>query len=215
VVALIAGLVARSIADFKIPILWLVIGAIAAPIVLDQSFEKDLFSWLSGARGEEQVGAALKLLAGEGFSALHDVDAVGIGNIDHVVFGPTGAYAIETKAWSGTVYPGKGGRLMCNGQDRHKHVKQATREAVEVGKRLKRAGVDVWVQPVIVLTRAKMKKQNLVFDRVPIIPLKQMPDFLRTGRGGPFLDTHMVERCAAAVLSDPQMHAERTTEAES
>ena len=214
IVALIVGLIARSIADYKIPTLWLVIGAIAAPLALDKSFEKDLFAWLGGARGEEQVGEVLKLLAREGFRALHDVDAVGIGNIDHVVFGPTGAYAIETKAWSGAVYPDKGGRLMCNGQDRHKHVKQATREAVEVGKRLKRSGIDVWVYPVIVLTRARLKKQDLVFDRVPIIMLKQLPDFLHAGKGQP-LGADMVERCVAAVLSDPQIHAKITPEAES
>lgn len=83
-----------------------------------------------------------------------------------------------------------------------------------MGKRLKSAGIDVWVQPVIVLTRAKMKKQDLVFDRVPIITLKQMAVFLRAGRGRP-LGPDEVGRCVVSVLADPQIHAKVTPEVES
>ena len=58
--------------------------------------------------------------AGEGFRALYDVDALGLEiSITLSSEVSAGAYAMETKAWSGIVYSGKGGHLMCNGQDRH------------------------------------------------------------------------------------------------
>src|SRR5262252_8132410 len=49
-----------------------------------------------GAGGEEYVGAILGSLD-EHWSVIHDA-TVGPGNIDHIVVGPGGVFAIETKA---------------------------------------------------------------------------------------------------------------------
>jgi len=49
--------------------------------------------------GEKAVGQLLESLRGGGYKVFHDV----IGNdfnVDHVVIGPAGVYAIETKTWS-------------------------------------------------------------------------------------------------------------------
>lgn len=54
-----------------------------------------------GAGGEEHVGSVLATLSGE-WSVIHDA-RVGAGNIDHIVVGPGGVFAIETKARGGNV----------------------------------------------------------------------------------------------------------------
>lgn len=52
-----------------------------------------------GERGERRVAEILDRIRGKGFVAYHDLQEKGF-NIDHVVVGPTGIYAIETKAWN-------------------------------------------------------------------------------------------------------------------
>ena len=49
-----------------------------------------------GREGEKAVGQYLEKLRGEGYQIFHDIVADGF-NLDHVLIGPRGAYAIETK----------------------------------------------------------------------------------------------------------------------
>ena len=64
-----------------------------------RSLWQALEKWRSynlGFEGERFVGAELDLLAAKGFEVCHDVP-FGKWNIDHVVVGPTGVWAVETK----------------------------------------------------------------------------------------------------------------------
>ena len=54
-------------------------------------------TWMRGSAGERSVGAALKELEDAGWLTRHDVMKPTGGNIDHVVAGPGGVFAIETK----------------------------------------------------------------------------------------------------------------------
>ena len=58
--------------------------------------------WLRGAQGEESVGAIIDGLAGEGWLTIHDI-SLGRGNVDHVLVGPGGVFAVETKANRGRI----------------------------------------------------------------------------------------------------------------
>ena len=66
------------------------------------SFRHDFDTWSQGAEGEEVFGAVLAGLVDEGWHAIHDV-SFGRGNIDHVLIGPGGLFAIETKSRRGRV----------------------------------------------------------------------------------------------------------------
>ena len=65
-------------------------------------------AFFKGAAGEEIVGRELARLPA-GYHVFHALDAGGGvlmwrgGDIDHVVVGPTGVFAIETKNWRGPV----------------------------------------------------------------------------------------------------------------
>jgi hypothetical protein len=59
-------------------------------------------SFFKGARGEESVAALLAALP-RGYHVFHDFPYGGNASIDHVVVGPGGVFAVETKCWAGEV----------------------------------------------------------------------------------------------------------------
>ncbi len=52
-----------------------------------------------GMAGEKAVGQFLERLRGSGYDVYHDVLAPNF-NVDHVLIGPAGIFALETKTWS-------------------------------------------------------------------------------------------------------------------
>ncbi|HEX6207640.1 MAG TPA: nuclease-related domain-containing protein [Actinomycetota bacterium] len=72
-----------------------------------------------------------------GYRVIHDLD-IGGGNVDHLVIGPTGVFAIETKDWQGRFYA-KRGRLHANGRDEDKTRRQAVGGAIWVREQVDRA----------------------------------------------------------------------------
>jgi hypothetical protein len=55
-------------------------------------------NWLIGGQAEKRVGAELEPLRDEGWLVIHRLVKDLGGDVDHVVCGPHGAYAIETKS---------------------------------------------------------------------------------------------------------------------
>jgi hypothetical protein len=112
--------------------------------------------WLRGGRAERRVGEALAPLEQQGWEVQHDVDDPRGGNIDHVVCGPAGVFALETKLRryeAGTVGQVKG---------------RAARLSPRLGGR--------WVQPVVVLVeRDDQPRQR---DRVWIMGLPHLRSWL-------------------------------------
>ncbi len=155
------------------------------------------FTWQTGARREQEVGRVLDGLRNEGFRALHDLD-IGRGNVDHVVVGPTGVFTIETKNTKANLYP-KAGLLMQGRFDRTTWVKQASRGAVEIKRRLALAGIDRFVPAIIVSVSGEVLGKPLTFGNVDVIELANLADHLRWPRSRP-LDLTSIERAVAIVL---------------
>jgi hypothetical protein len=59
----------------------------------------DMLNWIFGARAEKRVGASLSFFGHRGWFVAHCYPKDWGGDIDHVVCGPGGAYAIETKSY--------------------------------------------------------------------------------------------------------------------
>lgn len=79
------------------------LAAIAAVVIADRLLQPRVDSWLQGARGEESVGAVLDGLRADGWRTIHDVTASMRGNVDHILVGPGGVFAVETKSRRGRV----------------------------------------------------------------------------------------------------------------
>ena len=132
----------------------------------------------SGILGEEAVADALALLPSS-YWVLHGVPT-GHGDVDHVVIGPTGVFALETKAWRGSFYR-KRGQLYCNGKAAEHVLRQARGAAGQVRGLLLEAGVDEWVEAVVVASRANVSRSPLRFPKAYVVSIDGVVEFI-TGR---------------------------------
>jgi hypothetical protein len=160
-----------------LPAVWGPLLFIFVMVVWEREDVRTTRNWHKGAVGEEMVGRALAGLELAGFRALHDIDT-GYGNIDHVIVGPTGVFALETKAWRGAVYCGRDGHLMAGTIDQERAIKQAKGAAMEVHGRLDKSGLGTWVEAVIVLTARDLPKGRIRRSDVTVIELADLPAFL-------------------------------------
>ena len=103
--------------------------------------------FFKGARGEEKVSGILESLP-DAYHVFNDFTA-GRNHIDHVVVGPGGVFAIETKFWQGKVTI-EDGHVLLDGQlpDRAP-LAQVIREATLVRNALLEAGWKGLVTPVL------------------------------------------------------------------
>jgi len=111
-----------------------------------------------GARAEETVGDVLGSLHGQ-YDVFHDVDT-GHGDIDHIVLSQDhGVFVIETKSHFGEVTV-RNGELLIDGQPPEKDfIAQVLRNTMWLKQRIKETtGLDPWIQPVIVFTRAFVRE---------------------------------------------------------
>jgi len=128
-----------------------------------------------GIRGEEAVAEALAGLPSS-YWVLHGV-STGHGDVDHVVIGPTGVFALETKAWEGKFYRSRG-QLYCNGKPAEHVLRQARGAAGQVREVLLEAGIDEWVEAVVVAARASVSRSAVRFRKSYVISIKDLVGFI-------------------------------------
>lgn len=122
--------------------------------------KKDLRVIELGLDGEIAVAQALEPLKRKGFFAYHDFQAKAF-NIDHILVGPNGVFAVETKARSKpdrgnnkedsqVVYDGK--QLIFPNHKESASIEQAKRQAQWLNRQLSRAvGENIPVSPLLVI----------------------------------------------------------------
>lgn len=104
--------------------------------------------FFKGARGEEKVSGILKTLP-DAYHVFNDFVACG-KHVDHVVVGPVGVLAVETKFWRGKVTVEEG-RVLLDGQlPERDPLQQVRREAELVKAALAEMGWVGMVTPVLV-----------------------------------------------------------------
>ena len=120
-------------------------------------FERERLNWRKGTLGERRVADILSNLPND-YWVINDV-ATESGNLDHVVVGPTGVFAIETKNWRGTIVADSDGELALNGQPASTpHVKNFVRRTMGVREQviaLTRRD-ELFIKAVMVFPRARV-----------------------------------------------------------
>ena len=112
-------------------------------------------SFFKGARGEEAMAGMLARLSDD-WHIYHDFVA-GKYHVDHVLVGPAGVFAVETKNWRDQVAL-ESGELIAGGHvPDHPPIAQATAEAKAVGAVLARAGWTGEVSPVVCFASGTFK----------------------------------------------------------
>lgn len=100
-----------------------------------------------GARGEERVSGILSRLP-DRYHVFNDFVACG-AHVDHVVVGPAGVFAVETKFWRGAVTVEDDHILVDGRLPSRPPVSQALREAAYVKTALAKSGWNGAVTPVL------------------------------------------------------------------
>jgi hypothetical protein len=152
-----------------------------------------------GILGEEAVADVLAGLPSS-YWVLHIVET-GHGDVDHVVIGPTGVFALETKAWEGAFYRSRG-QLFCNGRPAEHVLRQARGAAAQVRRLLQEAGLDEWVEAVVVAAQASVSRSPMRFRNAYVISVGDVVDFV-TGRRRS-LSSSMVLQAVASVVRPGQ-----------
>lgn len=103
--------------------------------------------FFKGARGEEKVSGLLKSLP-DSYHVFNDFVAGRI-HVDHVVAGPAGVFAVETKYWRGRVTV-EDGHILIDGQlPSRPPLAQVKKEAALVKAKLAESGWNGAVTPVL------------------------------------------------------------------
>ncbi len=120
-------------------------------------------AWRVGAEGEEQVGHSLATLD-DRWTVVHDLPLNERGsNLDHLVIGPTGAYALNTKNLRGRVWVGER-TVMVSGQ-KTSYLRTARWEAATTARLLSAAtGRRVFVFPVLVFIA---RRGRITIEQLP------------------------------------------------
>ena len=165
-----------------------------------------LANFLKGARGEERVARELAFLPVE-YTMFHGLPSAGRGRIpaggdvDHVVLGPTGVFAVETKNWAGRVTI-ENGELQCDGQvpDRPP-LEQVKTAASELGDMIREAGVDgIHVTPVLCFVSNSLAGESLGVSGIIVCNLRSLMSVIRDSCETPpaAADLARIETCLKA-----------------
>ena len=131
--------------------LWVGVGALLASLVwVGWSLSKGVRHverFFKGARGEEKVAGILRGLPST-YHIFNDFVAGG-RHIDHVIVGPAGVFAVETKFWRGRVTV-EDGHILIDGQlPSRPPLAQVKKEAALVKAKLAESGWNGAVTPVL------------------------------------------------------------------
>ena len=133
-----------------------------------------------GIKGEIKVEKALSKLD-DSYILINNVRLPnGNGNIDHVVIGPTGVFAIETKNIRGNfICEGDEWYKIKNGRVRkiRSISRQAKQNAYNLRKFLRKHGCDQFVHCLVVLTN-KDCKVDLINPSVPVVGVENLTRFI-------------------------------------
>jgi len=133
-----------------------------------------------GARGEEKVCGILKNLP-EKYHVFNDFIA-GRMHVDHVVVGPAGVFAVETKFWRGRVTIEEGHILVDGRLPSRAPLAQVQKEAARVKAALFKKGWDGPVIPVLVFASDTFAAHIAEVDGAVILNARELMDSFSVDR---------------------------------
>lgn len=134
-----------------------------------------------GAEGEGLTAATLSELP-DSYSVFHDLTHPSIGgNIDHIVVGPTGVFALETKNWRGMVTLSGQGTLTVDGQhDKTQDGKAILGRSLNLKKKIEAlSNINLFVQAVMVFPKASVSVMPETRCALAVQRLDLLEDFLK------------------------------------
>lgn len=136
--------------------------------------------FFKGARGEERVAGILKSLP-DTFHVFNDFVACG-KHVDHVVAGPAGVFAVETKFWRDKVTI-EDGHILVGGQlPSHSPLTQVLKEAAAVRAQLAKSGWTGSVTPVLAFASDTFEAKIAELQGAVVINSNHLRESFGSGR---------------------------------
>jgi hypothetical protein len=163
------------------PWLGVVLGVLAAVVAgwgLRFRPSPDAVAWRRGAVGERRTARLLDPLERQGWAVLHDLAVPGShANIDHLVIGPGGVFAIDSKQYRGRLRLDAVGKLWHDRCPLAPAVRAASWEADQAAQVLPDPGMAV--VPIVAVHGAQVPWGKVVIDGVPVVAARRLPSMLR------------------------------------
>ena len=180
-----ATLIALSLEARRAGTSWLataIVGLVWVCLYIEVWFFRRAYPVADGYVGEVQVARVLKPLETEGYLVLGPRRwKRSRGDIDQIVVGPTGVFAIEVKAWKGRM-DWRGDRLVVAGRDRTRAVRKASAHAMRIKEKLPpQLGVK-WVEAVTVFAESYPSVGCRHRKSYWAVPAEDLPGFIRSRR---------------------------------
>jgi len=207
VVAVFLGIV---IASRRVVLIWSFIvveaGCLAVGARIVRKLDKEMASWKRGESGEVIVGQNLESLLPDDFRVIHDLKT-DYGNFDHVVIGPPGIFAVETKNWRGTVTADGNGELVWNERKYDKpHIANLTRRIMSVREQVvSLSKMDCFIQGVMVFPSAYLKADWGTTGTVHCIRGDQIQSYFTNQKSNRKLPARQIEKFSTAFLALARM----------
>ncbi len=156
-VVILPGMTIKSLEEFKT---WAIrsLLIIIAAYFLHKVFNRKTDAYAGGIGGENLIARKLKSLPEE-YSVFHGLSLQPRSDIDFVVVGPTGVFAIEVKRRSG----------LWN-MDMRRFLRQANYSATILKEFIQqRCGQKLWVDAILVFSKSRAYVDPGVHDRVRVV----------------------------------------------
>ncbi|GAA2607482.1 hypothetical protein GCM10010411_47130 [Actinomadura fulvescens] len=164
--------------------------------------------WRQGAVAERRTGRSLARLDPTGFRVLHDraLPRTPSTNLDHLVIGLTGVYAIASRRWRwGLRLRSEGRRLWIGDKPAGDLAGAATRSARTVAESLSlELDYEVAVTPMVAVHGARVPRNGLRHGGVFFVAARPLPELI-TARPVVFTSAQVATVAAAAERALPPM----------
>ena len=167
---------------------------------------KERIAMQRGVAGEVGVGLILQKFP-DSFYVINDLTTP-FGNLDHVVVGPTGVFALDSKNWRGVVSADGKGELLLNGKPTDKPlVRQFVGRMMGIRDKvmLIAPGQDVFCDALFVFTAARVDAIWGKTGSVKCIRDEQLYDYIVEKDFGQKLNSQEAQRIAQAFLAVARM----------
>jgi Nuclease-related domain len=164
------------------PRLGLVLGPLAAVAVawgLRLRPSPEAVAWRRGAAGERRTARLLGPLERHGWAVLHDLAIPrSQANLDHLLIGPGGVFAIDSKQYRGRLHLDPSGRLWHGRYPLAPTLQAVSFEADQAALVLPDPGLAV--VPIVAVHGAQVPWGKVVADGVAVVAARRLPSMLRT-----------------------------------
>lgn len=199
-----------------IPILIIVLMLFLANQVINKvtdRLEKKRIDYRKGATGEALVGYILAWLP-DNYTVINGLKPTRrSGDIDHIVVGPTGVYAIDTKNWKGVIEADSKRELLRNGRPTGKNDAQKLFDlTMFIKNKVKSlAGSELFIHAVLVFPCAWVKTKKVFKGYVECKTDEELADYIVKNKKGEKLTKKEIDSilwaiCEGTELEDDFIH---------